>query len=278
MASAACGMGGGFGHATMGSMHGGGSPFLMLLKSANLTPAQQSQVQLILNSDKAQLQGLHQQLFALHEQISAKLLGAGPVSAADLRPLIQQASRIEADLNQNMADTALAIRNILTPQQHARDPLPDEMVALIERAGGGDRRAVEMLIGRYRQRIARFVIAQTGDEAHYEDLSQTVFVKVVLALPRLRSPARFEAWLFQIARNVCRDHLRARAGWRRLFVSYEPAHEIVALPEPDADAGDAIARSIEQLPEPQRAILRLSLDSERSMRNWRGRRAQACPR
>ena len=147
---------------------------------------------------------------------------------------------------------------------HARDPLPDEMVALIERAGGGDRRAVEMLIGRYRQRIARFVIAQTGDEAHYEDLSQTVFVKVVLALPRLRSPARFEAWLFQIARNVCRDHLRARAGWRRLFVSYEPAHEAVALPEPDADAGDAIARSIEQLPEPQQAILRLSLDGERS--------------
>ena len=122
-ASAQCGgmamPGGGMGHSAMG-MHGGGSPFLMLLRSASLTPAQQSQVQLILNSNKTQMQGLHQQLFTLHEQIAAKLLGPGAVTAGDLRPLIQQASRLEADLNHNMADTALAIRNILTPQQVKR--------------------------------------------------------------------------------------------------------------------------------------------------------------
>jgi Spy/CpxP family protein refolding chaperone len=122
---AACGMGMGGGHgAMMMGMHGGGmmgmhggSPFMMLLKSANLTAAQQQQVQLILNSDKAKMQGLHQQLFSLHEQISAKLFGTGAVTSADLKPLVQQASRIEADLNQNMADTALAIRNVLTPDQ-----------------------------------------------------------------------------------------------------------------------------------------------------------------
>jgi Spy/CpxP family protein refolding chaperone len=111
------GMGHGMGHGVMMGMHGGGSPFLMLLKSANLTAAQQQQVQLILNSDKAKMQGLHQQLFALHEQISAKLFSAGAVTSADLKPLVQQASRLEADLNQNMADTAVAIRNILTPDQ-----------------------------------------------------------------------------------------------------------------------------------------------------------------
>jgi Spy/CpxP family protein refolding chaperone len=115
--AAACGMGG---HGAMMGMHGGGSPFLMLLKSANLTAAQQQQVQLILNSDKAKMQGMHQQLFALHEQISAKLFGAGSVTSADLKPLVQQASRLEADLNQNMADTALAIRNVLTPEQVKR--------------------------------------------------------------------------------------------------------------------------------------------------------------
>jgi len=115
--SAAQGMGHGFGHGAMMGMHGGGSPFLMLLKSANLTPAQQQQVQLILNSDRSRMQGIHQQLFALHEQISAKLFSAGTVTSADLKPLVQQASRLEADLNQNMADTAIAIRNVLTPDQ-----------------------------------------------------------------------------------------------------------------------------------------------------------------
>jgi Spy/CpxP family protein refolding chaperone len=122
--SAAQGMGMGHGAMMMGmhggsmmGMHGGGSPFLMLLKSANLTPAQQQQVQLILNSEHSKMQGIHQQLFTLHEQISAKLFSAGSVTSADLKPLVQQASRLEADMNQNMADTAVAIRNILTPDQ-----------------------------------------------------------------------------------------------------------------------------------------------------------------
>jgi Spy/CpxP family protein refolding chaperone len=118
--ASAQGMDGGFGHGAMAGMHGGGSPFLMLLKSANLTPAQQSQVQLILNSNKMQMMSQHQQLQTLHEQIAGKLLGPGTVTAADLKPLVQQASRIEASLNQSMADAALAIRNVLTPAQVSR--------------------------------------------------------------------------------------------------------------------------------------------------------------
>ena len=114
--SAAQGMGMGMGHGGgMMGMHG--SPFMMLLKSANLNASQQQQVQLILNSDRAKMEGIHKQLFALHEQISAKLFSAGAVTSADLKPLVQQASRLESELNQNMADTAIAIRNVLTADQ-----------------------------------------------------------------------------------------------------------------------------------------------------------------
>jgi Spy/CpxP family protein refolding chaperone len=99
----------------MGGMHG--SPFLMLLRSADLTPAQQSQIQLILNSNKAQMEALHGQLQSIHEQFAAKLLGQGSVSAADLKPLVEQASRAEAALTENMANTAVAVRNVLTAEQ-----------------------------------------------------------------------------------------------------------------------------------------------------------------
>lgn len=99
----------------MGAMHG--SPFMMLLRSADLTAAQQQQIQLILNSNKAQMQTLHAQLRSIHEQFAAKLLGQGSVTAADLKPLLDQASRAEADLTSNMANTALAVRNVLTPAQ-----------------------------------------------------------------------------------------------------------------------------------------------------------------
>jgi Spy/CpxP family protein refolding chaperone len=102
-------------------MHGGdGSRFLMLLKSANLTPAQESQVHLILNSNRMQMRLLHQQLQSLHEKISGKLLGPGTVTASDLKPLVDKASHIEATLNQSMTDTALSIRNVLTPAQIAK--------------------------------------------------------------------------------------------------------------------------------------------------------------
>src|ERR1700731_1999346 len=65
---------GGMGH--MGFMHGDSSPFMMLLKSANLTPSQHAQVQQILQADHAQMKPVTQQFHALHEQIAARLLGA----------------------------------------------------------------------------------------------------------------------------------------------------------------------------------------------------------
>jgi RNA polymerase sigma-70 factor (ECF subfamily) len=142
------------------------------------------------------------------------------------------------------------------------EPLPGETVALIARAGSGERRAIEQLIGLYQQRMARFVIGQTGDQTHYEDLCQTVFVKMVLALPRLRSPERFEPWLFQIARNVCRDHLRAKLGWRKLFVAYAPTHEAVPLAEvpTDSELADRMESRMAELPQAQQTVLRLSLE------------------
>jgi RNA polymerase sigma-70 factor (ECF subfamily) len=141
------------------------------------------------------------------------------------------------------------------------DPLPAVTAALVARAGSGDRRATEQLIGLYQQRLGRFVIGQTKDEAHYEDLCQIVFVKMVLGLPRLRDPTRFEPWLFQIARNACRDHGRAKTGWRRLFVALAPAHETVPTSEPARrDLSDTIENRMMELPHAQQTVLRLSLE------------------
>jgi Spy/CpxP family protein refolding chaperone len=107
--------GGGFGHH---AMHAGFSHFGMLLKSANLTTAQQEQVRQILEANKAQAKSLFQQLRAVREQIATKLL-ATSVTAADLAPLQQRLTHIQQLVDQDMIDKALAIRNILTPDQVA---------------------------------------------------------------------------------------------------------------------------------------------------------------
>src|ERR1700721_3553359 len=73
---------GGMGHHGMGMMHD--APFLMLLKSANLTAAQHAQVKQILESEHSHTKPLMKQFHALHEQIAGRLLATGPLSAHDL--------------------------------------------------------------------------------------------------------------------------------------------------------------------------------------------------
>jgi RNA polymerase sigma-70 factor (ECF subfamily) len=145
-------------------------------------------------------------------------------------------------------------------------PLPSDTIELVRRGGSGDRQAMEALIGLYQGRIAKFVIAETRDDAHYEDLCQAAFVKMVLALPTLRAAERFEPWLYQIARNVCRDHLRGKSGWRRLFVRYQPEHDAVeAAVSPAGRDNDAtLEQGIARLPPEQQLLLRLSLEEKRS--------------
>lgn len=136
-----------------------------------------------------------------------------------------------------------------------------ETSALIVQGRGGDGRAVEALIRRYQGQIAKFILRETGDEANYEDICQTVFVQMVLALPRLHSIERFESWLFKIARNACRDHLRRQRRWRRHFIPLQTNHDFVAEAEGlrGAVKADMIERGIDLLPEAQRVLLRLSL-------------------
>jgi RNA polymerase sigma-70 factor (ECF subfamily) len=154
----------------------------------------------------------------------------------------------------------------MMPSRRASEALPQDLTQLLLCAREGDRRALEELIGRYQWRIAKFVIAQTGGDCHYEDVCQTIFVKMVLALPRLRDVERFEPWLFQIARNGCRDYLRSRQGWRRLFLPFDQTHEAVAAPQSEGSDERAarMAEGIEQLPEGQRHLLKLSLEGKKS--------------
>jgi Spy/CpxP family protein refolding chaperone len=95
------------------------SSFGMMLKSANLTSAQQNQVRQILEANRSQMKSLEHQLHAVREQIAVKLL-ATSVSASNLAPLQQQLSHDQTLLDQDMIDTALAIRNVLTPEQVSR--------------------------------------------------------------------------------------------------------------------------------------------------------------
>jgi RNA polymerase sigma-70 factor (ECF subfamily) len=136
----------------------------------------------------------------------------------------------------------------------------------ILRARAGEEAALEDLIGAYQDRVARFVVSRTGEIEQCEDLCQTIFVKMVLALPRLKTPATFESWLFRIAHNVCHDHLRRRRWRRRLFVPLEVGHDAVAAVAnaDQADGGFAVHEAMSRLLPEQRRLVELSIEQPRS--------------
>jgi|SRR5579871_6821143 len=144
-------------------------------------------------------------------------------------------------------------------------PEPLALAELIFRGRSGDRQALKLLIERYQLRVARFVLAETRDSDAYEDLCQTIFIKVVLGLARLRDSNRFEPWLYQIARNVCRDHLRAKSGWRRYFVPYEAVHDRAAVAEPCSRESD-LEQGLAKLAPADRLLLQQLMDEKRSHR------------
>jgi RNA polymerase sigma-70 factor (ECF subfamily) len=137
----------------------------------------------------------------------------------------------------------------------------------IERACAGDEDAIEQLIRRYQNRVAAMVRSLIGEaEGEWADLCQEIFVKMVLALPKLKATAVFEPWLFRITRNACYDHLRRRRA-RRWLVPWEPHHDATAdnrtVPGTIDEANYAstkLSRAIAQLPSDQRELIELVRD------------------
>lgn len=80
---------------------------------------------------------------------------------------------------------------------------------LIARAQSGDARVITDLYERYRQDVFRYLYYRVGDLQAAEDLTSDVFLRMITALEGYRQQnASFEAWLFQIARNLAIDYHR----------------------------------------------------------------------
>ena len=84
----------------------------------------------------------------------------------------------------------------------------------ISRCLKGDLEAYGALVDRYSARVINMALMMVGDRHEAEDIAQDAFIRAYRALSGFRGRARFSSWLYQIALNLCRDHLkrRARAG------------------------------------------------------------------
>lgn len=128
----------------------------------------------------------------------------------------------------------------------------------------GDDRALGHIMERWKSRLIAYLIRFTGNDAVAVDLAQETFVRLYQARARYRpnpSPRCFSTWLFGIAANLGRNHLR----WQRRHptLPLEEAVDPVATGDPSltAEASErskAIQKAIAALAPDLREALILS--------------------
>lgn len=124
----------------------------------------------------------------------------------------------------------------------------------MRRVLAGETEAYAVLVGRYRDRFARYALHMLGTREDAEEALQDAFVRAYRALGQCEHPAQFETWLFTIVTNRCRTRRARRARHERTFVPDEgrvnPGRDDRTL---DRMAwNDAVHRALEQLDVDQR--------------------------
>lgn len=134
---------------------------------------------------------------------------------------------------------------------------PSRLHAALEGARRLEPDAFHTIVDEYAPRL-RGLLRRIVRGVEVDDMVQEVFLRVVRTIDRYEESGRFDAWIFQIARNVAHDHLRESqlrlAGARSM-----------RLPEKvEAGTGDCkeeksvlIEEALGQLPDAEREVILL---------------------
>ena len=99
--------------------------------------------------------------------------------------------------------TALAARE-------AQELVRQESLAIADGLKRQDVGLLDQLIVRYQHRLMRYLLYLTGNREQAEDLFQEVWMRVLLRGGQFNGKARFDTWLFTVARNLVIDLKRKR--------------------------------------------------------------------
>jgi RNA polymerase sigma-70 factor (ECF subfamily) len=151
------------------------------------------------------------------------------------------------------------------------DPRSAELAALVALAQAGDRAAFATLFHQFNVRICTYLARLVGDDDLGRDLAQDTFLAVWRALPEMRDTTRFTPWLYRIATNTARSHMR-RARMVRWFPwdEFEPGNAELpfstAGPEQHAGESELVALALARLAPQHRTCLLLQLEGGFSQR------------
>lgn len=141
---------------------------------------------------------------------------------------------------------------------------------LVERVQQGDKKAFDLLVIKYQQRIVNLVNRFVHNHSDALDVTQEAFLKAYRALPRFRGDSAFYTWMYRIAVNTAKNHLAVQS--RRPSSSSE--HDISEMEQIQADPAlrdestpehlilrdeiqDTVIKAIEKLPDDLKTAITL---------------------
>jgi len=88
------------------------------------------------------------------------------------------------------------------------DKFTDQM--LIDAFVAGDKKCIEVLIERYKEKVYSYIILNIKDSSLADDIFQDTFVKVISSLKSkvYSDEGKFLPWVIRIAHNLIVDHFR----------------------------------------------------------------------
>jgi RNA polymerase sigma-70 factor, ECF subfamily len=143
---------------------------------------------------------------------------------------------------------------------------------LIAECIAGNEDAIETLVREYETGVFRLALSILGDPAQAHEVMQETFLSALRALPSYQEKKSFKAWLYTIALNHSRSHLRKRKIIERLQATLTSIFQVEAgrqiTPEETAIQNEkeaAIWRSLNQLDDRHRIVVILRYFHELSV-------------
>ena len=136
----------------------------------------------------------------------------------------------------------------------------------------GNEAAIETLVREYEAGVFRLALSILGDEAEAREVTQETFLSALRALPSYQEKQSLKAWLYTIALNHSRSHLRKRKVIDRLRSTLTAIFRVETEKQVSPEAAviqnekeAAIWRSLNRLDERHRTVVVLRYFHELSI-------------
>ena len=141
--------------------------------------------------------------------------------------------------------------------------------ALVQRVQAGEKRAFDLLVGKYQHKVTSLISRYIHDWSECQDVAQETFIRAYRALGNFRGDSQFYTWLYKIAVNTAKNHLVSMGrrpptddvdavdavqfdGGSRLRDTDTPEHELMRQ-----EIERTVAATVEALPEELRMAITL---------------------